>query len=246
MKKTEEKGVTLVALVTTIILLLIIVSIGATAGSSVIEQAKFTQFKEELKVLQTKVNELNQNNQVDIGTPLTEEQKNILKISTISEIIYKEKNEEEKNKITEGFRYCNSNDIKNDLQFENIKRNYLINVEYRYIISVEGIKYNETKYYMINQMENGIYNVDYVNKNPQSGSFEVTCVKEDYRWKIEITNIEYDGYISNWEIKYRLDEEEWKEANGPTIYVTEEGNYYVQVSHEDINLGSKLVNVSNE
>lgn len=246
MKKTEEKGVTLVALVTTIVLLLIIVSIGTTAGSSAIEHAKFTQFKEELKVLQTKVNELNQNNQVDIGTPLTNEQKNILKISTISEIIYNGKSEEEKNKITEGFRYCNSNNIKNNLQFENIKRDYLINVEYRYIIYVDGFKYNETKYYMINQIEDGIYNVEYINKNPQTGSFKATCVKEDDRWKIEITNIQYEGYISNWEIKYKLDGEDWKKANGPIIYVTKEGNYYVQVLHEDINLGTQLVNAINE
>lgn len=246
MKKTEEKGVTLVALVTTIIILLIIVSIGTTAGSSAIEYAKFTRFKEELKVLQTKVNELNQNNQVDIGTPLTNEQKNILKISTISEIIYNGKSEEEKNKITDGFRYCSNNNMKNDLQFENIKKDYLINVEYRYIISVEGVKYEGTTYYMINQIENEIYNVEYVDKNPKNGSFNVTCVKEDDRWKIEITNIQYEGYISNWKIKYRLDGEDWKKANGPIIYVTKEGNYYVQVSHEDINLGTQLVNAINE
>ena len=90
MNTTEEKGVTLIALVTTIVILLILASVGYASGTEAINFASFSQFKNELKVLQTKVNELNQNNEIDVGQDLKETQKEILNIETISNIIYDE------------------------------------------------------------------------------------------------------------------------------------------------------------
>ena len=95
MKKTEEKGVTLVALITTIVVLLILTAIGATSGREVIDFAKFSQFKEELRILQTKVNEGSQNDELTLGQELTESQKDILNITVISDIIYRGKTDEE-------------------------------------------------------------------------------------------------------------------------------------------------------
>lgn len=248
MKKTEEKGVTLIALVTTIVILLILSSIVATSGKSTIDFSKFSQFKDELKILQTKVNELNQDNKINIGQELTEEQKNIFNIKIISDIIYDGKSDEEKIKIQNGFKYCNADCIKNDLQLESIKRDYLINVEYRYIIYYQGFDYNGTTYYMVNQIDGGIYNVNYNDKNEKTGSFEVNSVKENNRWKIEVSNIIYNGYVDNWQVKYRLAEDTyWKTANSLSFYVSKEGNYYVQIVHgDDINLGSKLVSIIDE
>lgn len=249
MCKMEEKGVTLIALVTTIVILFILSSIGATAGMSTINWASFSQFKDELKILQTKVNELNQNNEIDIGQELNEEQKKLLNNSTISSIIYNKKTDEEKIKIQNGFRYCNKDYIRKEFNLESVKRDYLINVEYRYVICYKGFEYDKNIYYMINQIDNSIYNVDYNDKNPKEGNFDfdVNYTKENDRWKIEISNIIYTGYISNWNVEYRLDgESRWKKANGLKFYVTKAGNYYVQVSHDDINLGSKLVSIIDE
>lgn len=250
MKRTEDKGVTLVALVTTIVLILILASIGATAGMSTINWANFSQFKNELKVLQTKVNELNQNNEIDIGQQLNEEQKSILNNSTIYNIIYNGASEEEKVKIQDGFRYCDREYIRKNFNLDNVKRDYLINVEYRYVIYYQGFEYDGKTYYMLEQMGDGLYNVKYNDKNPKDpkeGDFDVNYTKENDRWKIEISNIIYTGYINNWQVEYRLDgESKWKKVNGLNFYVTKAGNYYVQVSHDDINLGSKLVSIIDE
>lgn len=249
MKRTEEKGVTLIALVTTIVILLILSSIGATVGMSTINWANFSQFKNELKILQTKINELNQNNEIDIGQELSQEQKSDLNNPAISNIIYNEESEEEKIKIQNGFRYCNRDYIRKEFNLESVERDYLINVEYRYVICYEGFKYNENIYYMLDQIDNSIYNVRYDDKNPKEGNFDfdVNYTKENDRWKIEISNIIYTGYINNWQVDYRLDgESKWKKANGLNFYVTKPGNYYVQVSHDDINLGSKLVSIIDE
>lgn len=237
MKNSKEKGITMVALVVTIVLLLMLVSIGVNSGIPTLNSAKFTQFKNELKILQTKVNELNENGEIEIGNAeLTEEQKNIIttNISNADDT------------IISGFRYCNRTYIQSNLGLESVNRDYLINVEYRYVISVEGCEYNGKKYFMINQLPGGVYNVDYNDKNPTTGDFDfdVNYTKEGNRWKIEVSNVKYSGYISNWKIKYRAsDDEYWKTVNGLSFYVNEEGNYYVQVVHDDINLGSKLVSI---
>lgn len=240
MKKTQEKGVTLVALVITIVALLIILSITVNSGMPTIEISKFNQFKYELKVLQTKVNELNQNNEIEIGIKeLTQEQKEKItrNIKNIDETIISD------------FRYCDKTYIQNELGLQSVERDYLINVKNRYVISVEGFEYEGTTYYMINQLPDGVYNVEYNDKNPKTGefSFDVNSVKEGDKWKIEVSNIEYPGYINNWKVQYReADETTWKTVNGLSFYVKKQGNYYVRVVYEDINLGSKLVTILEE
>jgi len=237
MQKSKEKGITMISLVITIVVLIILASIGINSGMPTLDSAKFTQFKNELKVLQTKVNELKENNEKEIGSAnLTEEHENLI-ITNIS-------NADEN--IISGFRYCDGTYIKENLGLESVNRDYLINVEYRYVISVEGYEYDGETYYMINQLPGGAYNVDYNDKNPKTGEFDfdIDYIKEGNRWKIQVSNITYPGYISNWKVQYRTaDKETWKNANGLSFNVTEQGNYYVRVVYGDINLGSKLVSI---
>lgn len=248
MKKTEEKGITLIALVITIVLLLILSTIGINAGNSSINSAKFTEFKSELEILQRKVNELNNEEKFEIGRNLTTTEQDILKKEEISKIIYENRTSEEENKIKEGFRYCDSTTIKNELGIENIKKNYLINVEYRYIIYEEGYKYDNKTYYMLSQMDSSLYNVDYKDKNEKTGDFEVISTKEDNRWKIEVKNINHSGYVNIWQVKYKMDNEEyWNTSNSLSFYVTKKGRYHIKVVHGDeIDLGTKTIETTDE
>ena len=236
MKKIkQENGVTLVILVVMIIILLILASIGVTSWNQAIEYAKFNEFTAELQVMQSKVNELNQNKETDIGEKITENQKNTLDdIEEIKNIIFKNKTDEEITKIKDGFRYCNKEWIKQNLELDSINRDYLINVEKRYVISYTGFEYKNKTYYMSEQLENGQYNVEYNNKNSSTGSFEVNTQKEENRWKVEISNIQYDGYVSNWQVKYKLSTNDfWQTSNELTFYVTEQGYYDIKVVHGD-------------
>lgn len=243
--KTKENGVTLIALVITIILLLILASIGITVGTSTLDSAAFTQFKSELKVMQNKVNELNQSTEKNIGTDLSEEQKTVLNIEVISNIIYKDLSPEDKEKIQDGFRYCDRKYIQNNFGLDSVKRDYLINVEYRYVIFPDGFEYEGTTYYMIDQIKNEIYNVRYNDKNEKSGSFDVDTTKEDNKWKIEISNIQYNGYVDKWEVKYKLEGTSyWEKSNDLSFYVKKEGTYTINVVHGDeIDLGIQTVKV---
>ena len=245
MKRKSEKGVTLVALVTTIILLLILSTIGVTSGKSTIEFSNFNKLKNQLTVLQTKVNELNQQNKTDIGQEIGDNQKLILNNEIVSNIIYKDKTEEEKNTIEAGFRLLNGNQIKDQLGLDGYKGNYLINVEYRYVVLCEGLEYNGITYYMIDQMEDGLYNVKYHNKNSDSGSFEVNIVSEGDKCKVEITDVNYDGYVSDWQVKYKLStNSQWNTSDDLNFYVRQQGVYDIKVVHGDeIELETKTLTI---
>lgn len=251
MKKTKENGITLITLVITVVVLLILTTIGTTSGISTIKMANFNKFKNELTVLQTKVNELNQENKTEIGNQLTDTQKEILDISEVSEIIYKEKSEEEKSEeekkeIKNGFRYITKSDIEKDLGLEGIQRDYLINVKYRYVVSSVGFEYKEKTYYMINQIDTGLYNVDYNNKNSSEGSFDVGVDQSSDKYKIIVSNIQHEGYVSNWQIKYKIaGDEYWKTSDQLEFYVEKAGSYIINVVHGDeIDLGKKTLDIS--
>lgn len=246
--KTKENGVTLIALVITIILLLILASIGVTIGTSTIDSAAFTQFKSELKIMQSTVNELNQSNKINIGLlpDLTDNQKNILNIPAISDIIFfNGATEEEKTKIQNGFKYFNTDIISTELNLDSVKRSYLINVEYRYVIFPDGFEYKGTKYYMIDQIDGEIYNVRYNDKNEKTGSFEVNVTSENNKCKVEITNINYNGYVDKWQVKYQLEGNSyWETSDDLTFYIRKEGTYTIKVTHSDeIVLESKKVRI---
>ena len=241
MKKTNEKGITIITLVITIIILLLLASIGVNSGKGTIELAKYDKLRNELTIIQTKVNDLNQENKTEIGQKISTAQKSILNIDTVSNIIYSGRTEAEKAEIEDGFRYCSSNYIEKQFELDGIERDYLINVEYRYVISCEGLEYKGTIYYMIDQMESGLYNVAYHNKNSNTGSFDVSA--EDY--KISVSNIQHEGYVSNWQVKYKLStEENWKTSNKLEFEVKKAGTYIVKVVHgNEIDLGEKTLYV---
>lgn len=246
MKKTKENGITLVTLVITIIVLLMLTSIGTTAGISTINMAKFNQLKNELQMLQTKVNGLNQENKTDIGTELTVTQQKILDIEEVSNIIYKDRADEEKADVKNSFKYLTSNDIKEELGLEGIKRDYLINVKYRYVVSCQGVEYKGQTYYMIEQSGNGLYNVEYKDKNSKTGTFDVNAEIDEDKWKITVSNIQYDGYVSNWQVKYKMVEDEyWKISDNLEFYVEQSGSYIINVIHGDeIDLGKQTLDIS--
>ena len=247
MIKTNEKGITLVALIIIIIILIILTGIGVNYGSSVVETSRFTEFKTELKTIQARVNELNEADELEIGNALTSEQNEFIDANTnnvVTDIIYNGKTETlEKQAIKEGFRYLESADIEEDLMLEGITRSYLINIEYRYVICYEGFTYKGTTYYMSEQMEDSIYNVQYQNKNPSTGSFEVetAVIEKNTKWKIEISNINYEGNISNWTVKYKLEDNSyWDTTDNLTFYVKKAGTYIINVVHgNEVDLGTQ-------
>lgn len=102
---------------------------------------------------------------------------------------------------------------------------------------------------MIDQIDDSTYNVRYKDKNSKEGNFDftVTDIRENDRWKIEISNITYDGYINNWQVKYKLEGETfWNTTNSLNFYVTKPGKYDIKLFHNEIEIGPKQIELIDE
>ncbi len=232
--KKDNLGITLVSLVITIIVLLILASITVYSGINTIRSARLTKFTAELKMMQQKVNELydsytnNKSVTVNgteyIGTNIQNIGQNpegIFNTTRLEEVF-----SETGSGITDrtGYMYYDTELIHN-LGLENMEYEFFVNVEKRSVVSIEGFNDNGNIYYTLDQVPNGVYNVEY---NQTEGNLNFTVISEFKagQRKIRITNIEYDKYIHKWQIRFRVKAREGEEEN--TWDTTEEftGNEY--------------------
>ena len=135
------------------------------------------------------------------------------------------------------FKFFSEEYLTDDLKIDGVARDYYINLEQRIIISTEPVTYENVDYYMLEQMENGGYNVQY---NNQVGdlNFELKVEQlSNSKGKITIFNITYPGYIEKWEAQYRIKgTENWNSAGEFTgsnyeFEVTQAGTYEVRLIH---------------
>ena len=249
MRIKEEKGITLVTLVITIIVLIIIAGIGVTTSKTTVKSSKYEVFQTELKLMQSKVNEITEQYQKEnkqIGEELRSSDNQIINSSEVTEQL----NIKAQNagitvdEIKNDFRLCTVEYIEQTLGVENITRDYLVNLKRCIVISAECFEYEGTNYYMQEQMEEGLYNVTYNNQIATTGDFTVTANATGEGYKITITP-EHQKYVSKWQVKYRLQGSTyWKTTNDLTFTVDEQGTYEIQVTHGDeIDLGTKTVTI---
>lgn len=247
--KRNEKAITLISLVISIIILVILASIGVTASKSSIQSSKYEVFKTELKVIQTKINEISEEYIKDnkqIGEELTDVNKQVLDTTEVVEQLTK-KAEDSGSTIQEiknGFRLCTSEYIKQELEIDNITGDYIVNLQQCIVISAESFKYEGTNYYMLEQMEDGLYNVTYKNQIESTGNFTATANANGEVYNITITP-EHQKYVSKWKIKYRLQGSTyWETTNNLTFTVNKKGTYEIQVTHgNEVDLGTKTIKI---
>ena len=249
MKNKGEKAITLVSLIITIIVLIILAGIGITVSTSSLEFSKYEVFKTELKLMQTKINQVTEEytkENKQIGVALTDKSKRVFDTTEVTEQLTKKAEESgiTIEEIKNGFRLCTPEDIKQTLEIDNITSDYLVNIQQCIVISVESIQYEGTNYYMLEQMEDGLYNVTYKNQIESTGNFTAIANANEDVYNITITP-EHQKYVSKWKIKYRLQGSTyWKMTNNLTFTVDKKGTYEIQVMHgNEVDLGTKTVTI---
>ena len=131
----KSRGITLIALIITIIILLILAGISTYSGLATIRLSKFTTFKTELKIMQTKVNEWYEeykngdNTSLSLGqeisaNPEVEAQANKVFTANASGITDKE-----------GYKFFSKEEIKS-LGVDGVEQDLFINIEKRQNITV--------------------------------------------------------------------------------------------------------------
>lgn len=250
MRKINSKGITLISLVVTIAILLILASIATYSGVDVIRQSNLNKFTAEMKVMQTQVNDLYQkykdgttvsigsNNYIGedilnrIGEDLPAYADSVFEVGTSG--------------ITDktGYRYYDQDTIKG-LNIEGVEGEFYINVSKRSVIATEGLEYNGTTYYTLEQLPDSLYNVSYEDKNTGKPTFDVTKENVGDKNRIIISNINYDGYIDKWEVKYQLEGQDyWNTSEDLSFIVSEAGLYKVKIVNGNIESDEKKVMIS--
>ena len=257
MKNNGERGITLIALVATIIVIFIIAGITVKTGVDTVKSAQFMSFQAELTMVQSKINE--------ISVEYIRENKTLgVELTTYEEMIWEEKeqavwNSKEVNEVLEkkaadknisveelkkGFRLCPKEYLADKLEFDKLERNYFINLEDTIVIALEKCTYEGKDYYMLEQIESSLYNVTYNNQITSNGTFEVEIKPLISGYQITITP-KHDKYVSKWQVKYKLkDEEDWKTEENLTFDVDVPGTYDIQVLHSpDVDLGTQTITI---
>lgn len=241
MKKLEKntKGITLVTLVITIVVLLILASIATYSGIEVIKTSRLTTFTTEMKIMQTQVNELYQrykygdNTVLDLGQDLNIVSEQANKVLSASGII--EQNE---------YRYFDQDTIKN-LKIEGVEGEFFINIKTRSIISYDGFKYDDKIYYTLEQLPTGLYNVEYTGTTEEKPTFD-TSVEEisEGKWKVTVSNIQYNGYINKWKVNYRLEgQDSWNTSEDLSFVVTKSEKIYIRLINSNAKSEEKEVQI---
>ncbi len=224
------KGITLVSLVITITVLLILASVATYSGLNVISSSKLTTFTAELKLMQTQVNAIyEQDKEQQIGIELTEE-------SSIAEQATKVFTENESGiTSSDGYRYWSNDEVKK-LGIEGVKQDFFINIKTRSVVSYQGLKYQGKTYYTLNQVPDGLYNVKYEPTSEDKPTFNVSfeCIGAN-QWRVSISDIEYNGYIDKWHVAYQIEgDTNWNTTEDLSFVVEQEGIYNIQIQNGTI------------
>ena len=242
MKRIDDKGITLISLVTTIVILVILASIATYSGIGVIKQTQFTKFSTQLKMMQTQANELydkySNNQTIDVagkkytGTEIANIGKEISTLSQKTKVF-----NASASGITDstGYKYYDKDTIK-ALNIEGLdEEEYFVNVSKRSVISYDGMEYEGKTYYTIDQLPDGLYNVDY-KVNTGKPTFDVNYEKtENNKYKITISNINYDGNIDKWQVKYQKEGQDyWSTSEDYNFVVNESGKYKIYIQNNNV------------
>lgn len=167
----SEKGITLVALMITIIITLIIAAVATSSGIATNKKAKYYNAISQLKTVQYEVNSMYEkykNGDKDIilvgeeisDSTVTSDNKKVKELSKKA-FSALEVSEEQQLK----YRYFSKEYLTNTLDINGITYDFIIDVSNRDVILLKGVKYENKIYYSLSQLENEQYNVKYVEEN---------------------------------------------------------------------------------
>ena len=150
----ENSGITLISLVVTIIVIIILASIGINTGITTLKSSQLTRFTSQMKMMQLEVNELYEK-YITGGTVKTKEGTKFVGEGILN--IGKELTQADQEQISKifrttaeggsnildetGYRYFDTETI-SSLKIDGIDQEFLVNVQKRSFISFLGFKYN--------------------------------------------------------------------------------------------------------
>lgn len=143
MIKTNQKGITLISLIITIIVMLILASVTIHIGTGSIDNSRMMSFVTYMQTIQAKVDFIAQyDNYLNYGEELSDIDK-----SALQNILNSETEELVTTTSSIYLRYFDSSHIASDLEVDNIDDEIVVDFNTREVISLNGIEYKDETYY---------------------------------------------------------------------------------------------------
>jgi Tfp pilus assembly protein PilE len=195
-----EKGITLISLVITIVVLAIITGIAISASTDSIKSAKRTAFITELEMIQEKVNTIYEKRKLNkedieyydsLGQDISK-----VEASKLAQIL--------KGQSKEGYLYFSKEDLKK-LDLDNLSQDVIINFNTKDVISVIGIEIEGNTYYKLLDIPNYAgQKIDYIDKNTKVPTFDVEVNKMASSWQVVLKNMTYNSNVARGTLSYKL------------------------------------------
>lgn len=180
------RGITLISLIITVILLAMLSGTTIYVGTDVIESVKVKAFVTEMQVIQAKVNIIHE--EMKNGNV---EYKNLgEQIDILSDDLKQRINIAMQGEAVEGFKYFNSSDLEK-LNITNLKQEVVINFTTRDVISINGVKKDGKMHYTQYNLPGGQKNIINEYDNTEKPKFTIDKQIFGLSANIIIKDIEY-------------------------------------------------------
>lgn len=141
--KKNQKGVTIISLIITIIVMLILASVTIYVGTGSIDNSRMLSFLSYMQTIQTKVDFISEYNDYSkYGEALSSSNE-----SKLQAILDSETESFLTTTSSEYLRYFDSSHIASDLEIENIDDEIIVDFNTREVISLNGIEHENKTYY---------------------------------------------------------------------------------------------------
>lgn len=196
----NQKGITLITLAITIIVMLIIAGTATIASLDSVRNAKKSSFITELEMIGAKVDIIYQKRKQN-----EDDKKYYDSLGQDISVLEQSKLETILNGTPkEGYRYFSKEDLKK-LDLDDVSQDVIINYDTRDVISVTGIGIDGIVYYRLSDIPGYKgYKVEYVDKNDKAPTFTVEVNKLSSTWQIMLKDIIYPSNVAGGVVNYKL------------------------------------------
>ena len=197
----DNKGITLVALIVTVIVMLILIGVGIFNADQAYKNGQVSKFVTQMQLIQARIDEVI--GDTDFITEITAEKPAITSddISILDkahqnhEIPYDssiEYNSEYKNQ----FKHFTISNLDEELDLSDIDTDVLINFTTKEIVAIDGVEYKDVVYYTQYLLPQGQTLIQYNNQREEEIDFTVNKKMDGLNCSITITDIPADCKLS--------------------------------------------------
>lgn len=250
---SSQKGITLVALLLTVFIMIIIEAIALDNGLDSVDDTRLDGFYTQLEIIQKRVDDIVSTNEgyyvtseegtqtyLDIqergGTPITDEQATLLQGILDKEGI---------NIPTNEFKYFTIANLKEQLDLLEIDYDVFIHFKSRTIVSEKGISAKGETYYAL---KNNVYYVEQ-DTSKNEGNLELNYTIKKYgvnNYKVTIIPNTIGDLNANGILRYKKTTTKyWETANSLDIIVSELTKYNIEYKDKNNNVIATILDLTN-